>query len=167
MTRFLRTGCDLINVDQIRTIEESAEDGGEICTLTLLTGETKVVRGGIDQFQRDLGEVVAAAPGYTMLDYYGDAQGGPHVVRLPVVAWRVAADIAVPIAPPTTTPPPPAALSHGPHAGRARRPTIRPHVAQRGGVAGVERQGGKSQARQRQRPSGGQNDRPVQRSDGR
>jgi hypothetical protein len=99
MTRFLRIGNDLINVDQIRLIEEGVEGGEEACTITLLDGKTLVFRGTIDRLQRDLGEVVQASPGYTMLEYYGDAEAGHEVIRLPVVAWRVSENIAAPIAP--------------------------------------------------------------------
>ena len=99
MTRFLRIGNDLINVDQIR----------------LDRGGRRGQRGGLhDHAPRRQNPRVPrrhrptpprswrggpATPGYTILDYYGDAEAGHEVIRLPVVAWRVSENIAIPIAP--------------------------------------------------------------------
>jgi hypothetical protein len=97
MPRFLRTEDGvLINVDQIKQIEA---DGEWRCKATLNDGGGVWFADGIDFVEARLAPVVAATPGHTVQDYGEDDYGNPVVTLLPVVAWRLADGLALPVTP--------------------------------------------------------------------
>jgi hypothetical protein len=105
MTRFLRTDDgELINPDRIERIGEVTKPirGLERSRATLSDGISVTLTCEIDAIERALLPVVVAAPGYVHLRYYDDAEEGEPdiqetVVRMPIVAWRIAADRALPV----------------------------------------------------------------------
>ena len=104
MTRFLKTtDGKLVNADRIVRIEEGGRDGSQWrsrATLDDGTGATLI--GEISVIEQALLPVVAAAPGDVHLRYFDDAEEGEHDiretdVRMPVVAWRIAENVALPV----------------------------------------------------------------------
>lgn len=102
MTRFLKTVDDkLVNVDRIVRIEEGGQAGSQWRSrATLDDGTDAMLAGYIDEIERALLPVVAAAPGFTVLRY-GELPDGesPLIERLPIVAWRIDRGFALPVTP--------------------------------------------------------------------
>jgi hypothetical protein len=104
MTRFLKTDDGgLINADRIERIREREPVGGPRglgrSSATLSDGISVTLAYDVDTTRACALPVVAAAPGYVRLRYYDwpAGCGDPEVVRLPVVAWRIAEDCAIPV----------------------------------------------------------------------
>jgi hypothetical protein len=57
--------------------------------------------GDVDEVERALAPIVAAAPGYVRLHYYGEgmAMTGRSSIGPPVVAWRITGNGAVSVSP--------------------------------------------------------------------
>ena len=58
-----------------------------------------ILTGDVDEIERALAPVVAAAPGYVRLHYEGEGDDGPLIDRTPVVAWRITGNGAIPVSP--------------------------------------------------------------------
>jgi hypothetical protein len=102
MARFLRTSRGLINADRIEQITGAAGDPTRGRTrATLSDGEILLLDDRFDEIEKALLPVVAAAPGYKALFYYatGCDDDEPWVKRVPVVAWRIDKDVALPVTP--------------------------------------------------------------------
>ena len=107
MTRFLRTADGgLVNADRIERLDPEKTTGrvGNV----IWRSRAAFVASCDVTLAKDIGEistallpVVAAAPGYVRLRYFeaGGDDGGPWVDRMPVVAWRIAEDVALPVTP--------------------------------------------------------------------
>jgi hypothetical protein len=125
MTRFLRTDDgELINADRIERIVRSRA--------TLIDGTGVTLASDTDEIELALLPFVAAAPGYMHLRHYDDG-GGPWIERLPIVAWRIDADIARPVGRSS--------------ARRAGRGAIRPDLSRRSDVASGNGRAGEEPAR--------------------
>jgi hypothetical protein len=55
--------------------------------------------GDIDEVERALAPIVAAAPGYVRLHYYIEGDDGSLIERTPVVTWRITGNGSVPVSP--------------------------------------------------------------------
>ena len=104
MTRFLRTSSGgLINAARIERIEQGEEREKRLLRsrAILWDGGSLTLVDDVDKIEKALLPVIAAAPGFTFLRYYADwdESGGPGVERLPVAAWRIDGDVALPVIP--------------------------------------------------------------------
>jgi hypothetical protein len=102
MTRFLRTDeGELINAERIERIRDVTNPirGLGRSRATLSDGISVTLTYEIGEIEQALLPIVAAVPGYVHLRYYDGSveEGGPVVVRMPVVAWRIAEDRALPV----------------------------------------------------------------------
>jgi hypothetical protein len=103
MTRFLRTADGgLVNADRVERIDDGARKGLQWqARATLKEGGYATLSMDKAEIENALLPVVTALPGYVRLCYYADGgdDGGPWVDRMPIVAWRIAEDIALPVTP--------------------------------------------------------------------
>jgi hypothetical protein len=97
MTKFLRleTG-GRVNADQI--VQITYRGSGALATLR--DGSYLKLSANMDEIEKELLPVVAAAPGYTLLQYYAQEDGVEAIItRTSIVAWRIDRDIAIPVTP--------------------------------------------------------------------
>jgi hypothetical protein len=101
LTRFLSTGVSLVNADRIDRIEVGEQHGERWgSSATLRDGTSLPLIDDIDEIEKALLPVVAAAPGFTFLRYYIDwDESGPGIERMPIVAWRIDGATALPVIP--------------------------------------------------------------------
>ena len=113
MARFLSLGfgAGLINPDRIDRVEPVDRDQGLRSIATLSDGSRGVISGDVYAIEKLMLPVVAAAPGFTLLRFFGPVgvrgpngerlphagEGDAYVERMPIVAWRIDETHAVPV----------------------------------------------------------------------
>ena len=96
MTKFLQSESGMVNADQIVQIMYR----GGAALATLRDGSYLKLSDDMDEINKQLLPVVAAAPGYTLLQYYAQEDGVEAIIsRTSIVAWRIDRDIAIPVTP--------------------------------------------------------------------
>jgi hypothetical protein len=105
MAVFLKTGWNsLINADSIERIHEPAEEQAD----DHLTRATAVLKNGervkldptlsVAEIEVMCLPVVPANPGFVLLNYWG-SEADDSVSRIPIVAWKISGDTALPVVP--------------------------------------------------------------------
>jgi hypothetical protein len=100
--RFIKTReGTLLNVNQVISISDRSKKDFTYA-IAVCHGEFQSdveLAHNMSEIEYLLLPVVAAQPGFTELRFFANEEGSPWVERLPIVAWRVDEEMALPVTP--------------------------------------------------------------------